>query len=47
MTVICLTPLVPSELTVVQMGAHSGDPRFGSEWEDADEDGGPPQCATQ
>lgn len=30
------------------MGAHQGDPRYGAEWEDEDdEDGGGPQCATQ
>lgn len=30
-----------------QMGAHSGDPRFGGEWEDEDEEEGATQCATQ
>ncbi|KAK7436085.1 DnaJ domain-containing protein [Colletotrichum acutatum] len=29
------------------MGANSGDPRFGGEWEDEDEDDGQPQCQPQ
>ncbi|KAJ9150741.1 Heat shock protein DNAj [Pleurostoma richardsiae] len=32
---------------IEQMGAHSGDPRFGNEWEDVEEEDGAPQCATQ
>jgi DnaJ family protein A protein 2 len=32
---------------VSQMGAQQGDPRYGNEWEDDDEDDGQPQCATQ
>lgn len=30
-----------------EFGAGSGDPRAGGEWEDDDEEGGGPQCATQ
>ncbi|KAF6831915.1 DnaJ protein-like protein [Colletotrichum plurivorum] len=29
------------------MGGNSGDPRFGGEWEDEDEEDGQPQCQTQ
>jgi DnaJ family protein A protein 2 len=29
------------------MGAHQGDPRYGGEWEDDEEEEGGPQCATQ
>jgi len=30
------------------MGAHQGDPRYGNEWEDDEEEGeGGPQCAQQ
>lgn len=29
------------------MGANSGDPRFGGEWEDEEEDDGQPQCQPQ
>lgn len=32
---------------ILQMGANSGDPRFGGEWEDEDEDDGQPQCQPQ
>ncbi|ROV90333.1 hypothetical protein VSDG_08136 [Cytospora chrysosperma] len=33
---------------IEEMGAQSGDPRFGNEWEDEDdEEGGAAQCATQ
>ncbi|AEO69128.1 ae83d6af-acf5-4ad1-b3c0-9975064c6b2c [Thermothielavioides terrestris] len=32
---------------IEKMGAHQGDPRYGGEWEDEDEDEGGPQCATQ
>jgi len=37
-----------NDADIEQMGAHQGDPRYGNEWEDDedDEDGGP-QCATQ
>ncbi|ROW17478.1 hypothetical protein VPNG_00656 [Cytospora leucostoma] len=38
---------VDIEELCTQMGAHSGDARFGNEWEDEDEDDGAPQCATQ
>jgi hypothetical protein len=34
-------------LTILQMGANSGDPRFGDGWEDDDEAGGQPQCTQQ
>lgn len=29
------------------MGAHSGDARFGGDWEDVDDEEGTTQCATQ
>jgi DnaJ family protein A protein 2 len=29
------------------MGAHQGDPRYGGDWEDEDDEEGGPQCATQ
>ncbi|KAK3504576.1 hypothetical protein B0T13DRAFT_507190 [Neurospora crassa] len=33
---------------IQEMGAHQGDPRYGNDWEDDDEDeGAGPQCATQ
>lgn len=32
---------------IEEMGAHQGDPRYGTEWEDDDEGDGQPQCATQ
>ncbi|EJT81052.1 chaperone dnaJ 3 [Gaeumannomyces tritici R3-111a-1] len=32
---------------IEEMGASSGDPRYGQEWEDVDEDEGAPQCAQQ
>ncbi|KLU89094.1 chaperone dnaJ 3 [Magnaporthiopsis poae ATCC 64411] len=32
---------------IEEMGASSGDPRYGQEWEDVDEDEGGPQCAQQ
>ncbi|KAK3357014.1 hypothetical protein B0T25DRAFT_566337 [Lasiosphaeria hispida] len=34
---------------IEQMGAHQGDPRYGNDWEDDDDEGGEggPQCATQ
>ncbi|KAL1871448.1 hypothetical protein VTK73DRAFT_2056 [Phialemonium thermophilum] len=32
---------------IEQMGAHQGDPRYGNEWEDDDEETGGAQCATQ
>lgn len=36
-----------SVLTMVQMGANQGDPRYQNEWEDDEEGDGQPQCATQ
>lgn len=35
--------------TRIQMGAHQGDPRYGNDWEDDEDedDGAGPQCATQ
>lgn len=35
------------DVDIEEMGAHSGDPRFGNDWEDVDEEDGAPQCATQ
>ncbi|KAK1768557.1 hypothetical protein QBC33DRAFT_535350 [Phialemonium atrogriseum] len=35
-----------ADADIEQMGAHQGDPRYGNEWEDDDEEG-QPQCATQ
>ncbi|KAJ9663290.1 DnaJ-like protein xdj1 [Coniosporium apollinis] len=35
------------EATLDDFGAGSGDPRAGAEWEDEDEEGAQPQCATQ
>ncbi|ROW12509.1 hypothetical protein VMCG_00034 [Cytospora schulzeri] len=36
------------DVDIEEMGAQSGDPRFGNEWEDEDEEeGGAAQCATQ
>ncbi|KAH6849866.1 hypothetical protein B0I37DRAFT_99202 [Chaetomium sp. MPI-CAGE-AT-0009] len=32
---------------IEKMGAHQGDPRYGGEWEDDEEEEGGPQCATQ
>jgi DnaJ family protein A protein 2 len=29
------------------MGAHQGDPRYGGDWEDDDEEEAGPQCTTQ
>ncbi|POS79037.1 mitochondrial protein import protein MAS5 [Diaporthe helianthi] len=35
------------DVDIEEMGAHSGDARFGGEWEDVDEEEGTTQCATQ
>ncbi|KAL2181508.1 uncharacterized protein P884DRAFT_190882 [Thermothelomyces heterothallicus CBS 202.75] len=32
---------------IEKMGAHQGDPRYGGEWEDGDDDEGGAQCTTQ
>ncbi|KAK1751608.1 hypothetical protein QBC47DRAFT_71685 [Echria macrotheca] len=38
-----------ADADIEQMGAHQGDPRYGNDWEDDDEEGdsGGPQCAQQ
>ncbi|KAK7717434.1 DnaJ-like protein xdj1 [Diaporthe eres] len=35
------------DVDIEEMGAHSGDARFGGDWEDMDEEEGTTQCATQ